>query len=129
MFLNLNAGHTSADLLRAVFEGVAMGHRLQLEQLKKAGLDYEEAALAGGAANSDLWCRIFADVTGLKTAVTEAKQVGALGDAVCAAVMLGSYPDIKSAAAAMVKTRRIYTPDKGYEEKYMKFKEAVNKWI
>jgi L-xylulokinase len=56
--------HTHAHLARAVAEGVAQYHRVQLETMKSSGMILTGGpwTLAGGGARNPLWAQIFADV-------------------------------------------------------------------
>ncbi len=64
-FHNLSLATTRSDLVRAVYEGVALNSRWLLEAVehfvkRRFGL----LAFIGGGANSALWAQIHADVTG-----------------------------------------------------------------
>jgi xylulokinase len=62
-FHNLSLHATRADLVRAVFEGVAFNSRWLLEAVEEfVGRRLDPIAMIGGGANSDLWCQIHADV-------------------------------------------------------------------
>ncbi|GIE95521.1 xylulokinase [Paractinoplanes rishiriensis] len=62
-FLNISLDTTRSDLLRAVFEGVALNTRWLTGAVNRF-LDTRVSSLVitGGAARSDSWCQIFADV-------------------------------------------------------------------
>ena len=55
--------------------------------------------LAGGAANSKAWVRIFADVFQLPIEIVDVAELGTFGCAMAAAVASGVYADLKDAAA------------------------------
>lgn len=64
-FHNMSLSTDRADLVRAVFEGVAFNSRWLLGAVEKfARRRFEPLAFVGGGANSDLWAQIHADVTG-----------------------------------------------------------------
>ena len=64
-FHNLSLSTTSDQMVRAVFEGVALNSRWLLEAVEKfAGRRLDSLAFVGGGANSDLWSQIHADVLG-----------------------------------------------------------------
>ena len=68
-FVGLRAGHTRADLLRAVLEGTAY----QLEGMRRAaegvtGAPIERIVAAGGGSRDRAWLQIKADVYGLAIA-------------------------------------------------------------
>ncbi len=62
-FFNVSLNSTRADLVRAVFEGVALNTRWLLPHVENfARRRFEAINIIGGGAVSDLWCQIFADV-------------------------------------------------------------------
>ena len=64
-FHNLSLATTRDQMVRAVFEGVALNSRWLLEAVEKfAGRRLDSLAFVGGGANSDLWSQIHADVLG-----------------------------------------------------------------
>ncbi len=126
-FLGLKASHGKGDMLRAVFEGICFEHRLQIGRIKKAGIKLKSAVLSGGAASSEVWSQMFADVLEIPVCVMQEKQAGTLGAAAAAAVCGGVYKDIYEAAEHMVKTEKKYLPQKDYSEKYAKYKKYVRR--
>ena len=61
-FTNLSLTTTSADLVRAVLEGVAMNSAWLLGYVEKfCGTELRPIRLVGGGARSTLWCQIMAD--------------------------------------------------------------------
>jgi L-xylulokinase len=124
--IGLTAYHTTAHMLRAVFEGVAFSHRTHIERLLSVRTAPKTIRMAGGAANSPLWVRIFADVLGFPMeTVRGVKELGALGCAMAAAVAVGLYPDYQAAAKAMVRVNEPVLPDPArveiYRKKYAKY--------
>ncbi|MBS7538610.1 FGGY-family carbohydrate kinase [Ancylobacter lacus] len=126
--LGVRRSDVLGDVLRAIFEGVAFAHRMDIDTL----LTGPDAArpqvirLAGGASRSAIWGQIFADVLGLPVEVTDGTELGAQGVAIASAVAIGAYPDFESAVAAMVRVRRRYEPSAErhafYEAKYARFR-------
>lgn len=119
-FLDLGSGDDQGSMLRAIFEGVAFQHRVHAEDvLRHAAVDWPETIrLAGGAARSAQWTRIFADVMQKPVEIAEAEEVGAQGAAICAAVAGGLYPDIGAAAGAMTRIGYRREPDRRLAELY-----------
>jgi L-xylulokinase len=54
---------------------------------------------------------MFADALGLSVLVTDAKEAGARGAALCAGVGIGVYGSLAEAVAATVRIVRSYQPD------------------
>ena len=108
----LSLRHSLPHVWRAVLEGTAMGSRHIIEDLAEAGFTVEGIYACGGGARSDLWLQIHADITGIPlylSALTHEASV--LGTAMCAAVGAGLFPDLKSAAEAMVRIERQIDPN------------------
>ena len=89
-FLGLNMFHTRAHLYRAVLEGVtlALRHTMAAGAMGSAALD-PRLIVVGGAARSDLWMQIIADVTGYPVWTIREDVEAALGAARLAALSLG----------------------------------------
>lgn len=110
-FFGIAGWHGEAHLLRAIFEGVMFEHRRHVEVLADAGLDFDRVALSGGGARSEHWPQMFADGLGRQVTVAEARETGALGAAIGAALALGIYDDYESAVAAMTHSKARFQPD------------------
>ncbi len=91
-FLNLSLATTRAHLLRAVLEGVAFNLRWMLPAVERfADTRFEELLFSGGAAGSDVWSQILADVLDRPVAqLADARFVNTLGSAFLAFVDRGA---------------------------------------
>lgn len=89
-FVGLNLFHTRAHLYRAVLEGVtlALRHNIEAGRTGVAALE-RRLIVVGGAAKSDLWMQIVADVTGLPVWTIREDVEAALGAARLAALGAG----------------------------------------
>jgi xylulokinase len=65
---------------------------------------------AGGAARSDAWCAMKADVLDLPVTRSAHAETGVIGAAMAAAVGLGWHETIADAAHAMVREDRTFEP-------------------
>ena len=93
-FLNLELRHTRADLLRSAMEGISLGLRNVLDELRKLALITEPLTLVGGGANSSFWRQVLADVYHMAVVRTRAgQQAAALGAAAIAGVGAGVWTD------------------------------------
>lgn len=121
--LDMSAGR--AHLLRAVYEGVAFSHYTHLLHLLENREAPDALRCVGGAARSAVWAQLFADVTGLPVRTVEAREPGALGAAMSAAVACGHFDSYEAAAAQMVVFGRTFMPDAArhavYMEKYERY--------
>ncbi len=112
-FLGLGGWHTRADLLRAIYEGVALEHRLHVERLVGDERWPSVIRLSGGAARSHAWVGIFADTLGTAIEVPSGEELGALGLAILAASGTGDQPSIEDAVAAMTTVESRTEPGAG----------------
>ena len=65
-FLGMSMDTTRADMLQAVFEGVAFAIRDSFEVAKSLGIEIERSNICGGGAKSALWKKIMANVLGIR---------------------------------------------------------------
>lgn len=107
----LSLKHGIGHLLRAVYEGTAMGSRHIHEDLKQAGFVAESIYACGGGTRSALWMQIHADALGVPIYLTEEPEATAVGTAILAATGAGLYGNLIEAAEAMVKVSSEITPD------------------
>ena len=93
-FMGLDLGHTRSDIIRSVMEGVALGLRQVLDELKGLTRIADEMTVVGGSSRSKLWRQIFADVYQMEIVKTNIdQQAAALGAAALAAVGAGIWSD------------------------------------
>lgn len=116
--IGFDGRYTRAHAARAVMEGIAFCHKVHLEKLLANRSGTRAVRLAGGAAASPLWAQIFADVFQLPVETIVAKELGALGCAMAAAVASGTFPDLPAAAARMVKLGARYEPNRALKDTY-----------
>jgi len=125
-FVGLTTFHNKAHMRRAIYEGVAYSHRTHIDKLLASRKLPETIRMAGGAVNSSVWVQMFADVLGIPVETVEAKELGALGCGMAAAIAAGIYKDYKEAARQMVHVTQIIQPDiertAVYQKKYEKYR-------
>ena len=117
-FLGMTMDTTRADMTQAVLEGVAFGLRDCLEIARSLGISLERTKIVGGGAKSPLWRKIIANALGLKVDVPACEEGPSMGGAMLAMVACGAYPDVVSAADAIVKIVDTVEPDPELVEKY-----------
>jgi len=93
-FIGIDLSHTQNDMIRSVMEGIAMGLRVALDELRALTSIEGEITIVGGGSKSELWCQIYADVYNAKIVKTNIdEQAAALGAAAIAAVGTGLWED------------------------------------
>lgn len=117
-FYGIAGWHGKAHMMRALFEGVAFGHRRHVETLRGAGASIRDATLSGGGSRSTIWPQIFADVLEMPVTVARSRETGALGAAIAAGTGIGLFADYAAGAGAMTSAARHYEPAPGASEIY-----------
>ena len=127
--VGLASHHDRGDVLRAVYEGVVFSHMTHMNNLKKFREMPETVRLAGGAARSDVWTQIFADVFQTTVEIPDGTELGALGSAIAAGVASGCFKDYNEAIEKMVSFSKKIEPNPDmkdlYEEKYARYKKVI----
>lgn len=117
-FLGLDLGHTRADLFRAALEGIALGLRVCLDELRRLCHVSDEMLIVGGGSRSARWRRILADayrVRVIKSSVDQ--QAAALGAAALAAVGTGMW-DGFDRIDALHQIEEVVEPDRAGADFY-----------
>ncbi len=109
-FYGLAGWQERRHLLAALFEGVVFSHAVHVQRLLPGGRKATDVCLSGGASRSAIWSQMFSDVLGLRLRVPQAREVGALGAAMCAAVGVKAHPNLPSAVRAMARAARTHEP-------------------
>jgi len=128
---NISLHNNREDVVRSMFEGVALNARWLLEGVDKfLGRKCASIRMAGGGAASDVWCQIFADILDRRILqVDDPIKANTRGAAFIGAVGIGEL-DFEE-AAKRVKVRTIYEPDSAnrqlYDERYGLFRQFYKK--
>jgi L-xylulokinase len=126
----LDGWHSRGHVLRAIYEGIVFSHNWHLERLLQFRDRPACVRLSGGAARSEVWVQMFADILQVPVETPEATELGALGAAIGAAVAVGCHTSYEAACRAMVRFSRTCAPNRGlaglYAEKYARYKMALD---
>ena len=129
-FINLQLGHTRAQLARAVMEGAVYELRLVLENIRHAGMPVNALWMVGGATRSAFWPRIVADATGLPVRLTESAHLPAVGAAILAGWGAGLFGDLTEAQSHFRLPCKAIDPDPAqvdlYNTRFAKYVEALD---
>lgn len=117
-WIDIGLGTTRADLVRAVFEGVALNARWMLVHAEKFTKHrFDAITFIGGGAQSPMWCQILADVLDrpIKQAASP-RQANVRGAAFSASVALGElrWEDIPE----KVEITETFQPDRANRAAY-----------
>jgi xylulokinase len=111
VFFGFTLSHTRAHFTRAIMEAIAYMLRRDLEGLQRLGAGASELRVLGGGAKSRLWSHIKADVCNLPVIMPSHREAAVMGAAMLAAVGVGYYADIPSAAKVMARPGIRVAPD------------------
>ncbi|TFG11406.1 xylulokinase [Candidatus Thorarchaeota archaeon] len=130
VFAGLALGHTRSHMIRSVLEGVSYEIRANLEVMRSLGLPSDEVRITGGAARSETWMQIQADVLGVPVIRTELEDATALGAAILACYGVGIFKSISAAAREMVRLKDQLKPSEEnrtvYDTAYERYRELYD---
>ena len=125
--LGLDLSHDRYHIARAVMEGVVYDVNWILETLLEKGIRIKKLKVLGGAAKSELWTRIIADVTGMQVVLPSSADAACVGAAVLAGIGAGIFTDAAEGCSRLVAVKREINPDRntsiGYREYYKLYKQ------
>ncbi len=116
--IGLSLETTRAAFYKAMMEGVTYEMRLNIDMLKKGGMNIDILNAAGGGSRSDLWMQLKADITGLPVNTLANPEAGAVGCIMLGAVAKGYYKDLHEASSVLVKTKKTFLPDAENHARY-----------
>jgi xylulokinase len=104
VFFGISLQTTRKEMSRAILEGGAYGLR-QLTKIaeKMLGSKITEFVSIGGAAKSEVWAQIKADVIGVNLKILDMNEMAPVGAALLAGVGTGIFKDVYEASAKVEK--------------------------
>ncbi|MGI5819156.1 MAG: xylulokinase [Armatimonadota bacterium] len=116
--LGLTLGHGRAEIARAIMESCACLLRELLHPLMAHGLMVERIRSLGGAARSDLWLQMKADMLQTPVERPACTEAASLGAAMLAATGVGQFRTLEDAAEAWYSPARRFESDPGRADVY-----------
>ncbi len=110
---------TPADMVRAVMEGSAFAIAHNIDIAHEAGSTLTELRAVGGPTQSELWCRIIANVTGYPLTVLADNAGAPLGNALLAAAGIGLINDPAETAHKLARITHQFEPNPKFQERYV----------
>ncbi len=114
----LHLSHTRAHIARAVMESCACMLQECVEPVLEHGIAVETVRSLGGAARSDLWLQMKADLLGLPVERPACSDAASLGAAMLAAAGIGRFADVTEAAKAWYRPDRVFEPIAAHQPAY-----------
>jgi len=128
--VGLTLQHTPSDLLKAIMEGIAYEMRLNMEHLKKGGIQINGLNATGGCAKSKLWLQVKADILGVPITRMSTDEAGTVGGIMLTGVATGVYESLEEASGMLVQPIETYYPrkdiQKQYEGHYQRYEKLYN---
>jgi xylulokinase len=126
-FVGLSSFHNRGHIYRSILEGIAFEQLFAINAVEKSiGTKINEFVAFGGGTSNNLWCHIFADITGKNICIPENTEASCMGAAIAAAVGIGWYGTFKDAANEMTGINKIIKPEmqnyKKYQQLFTKYK-------
>lgn len=113
--------------VRSVMEGVAFSQKDCMDVVLSESAKPDLIPIGGGAANSAVWCQIFADILNIPVSSLVSNETETLGDMIIAAQAVGIKEIPVDFGKTMAKSGHIFTPNPEhveiYREQFKKYKE------
>jgi len=123
------------QFLRAALEGICYEMKLNVDILRRAGVEVDEFRAIGGGAKSDFWLQLKADMYNRPVVKLEVAEAASLGMAIAAGLAAKVYKGAAEAADELIKPRAVFEPhphrSRYYEEKLAQYRElyaALKAW-
>lgn len=128
-FYGMQALHTRAHLLQAIYEGVVFSHMTHLNRMRERFTDAHTLRVTGGPAHSAVWMQMLADVSGMRVELPQLEETGCYGAALAARVGTGAYRDFAEAQRELQLPIGTVLPDAAahqrYQEKYHRYQHLI----
>jgi xylulokinase len=130
-FIGLTVGHTKMHLARAIMEACANLLEECLEPLRRHSISVTQVRSLGGAAHSDVWLQMKADLVGVPVERPACAEAASLGAAMLAAAGIGRFTSVREASEAWYRSERMFEPDASryniYREIYERYQQLQKK--
>jgi xylulokinase len=124
--LGLSLSTTSADVIKAMLDGVTFEMRVNIERLREAGVEIRELRAIGGGAKSWIWLQLKANIFDMPVSSLNVSEAACLGAAILAGTGAEVYSNAREAAEQLVKVVQTFEPEpeeaRRYAEKFGAYK-------
>ena len=99
--------------------------------MRRHGISMTRVRSLGGAAHSDVWLQMKADLLGIPAERPACADAASLGAAMLAAAGIGRFAGVHEAAEAWYRPKRVFEPDASryaaYREVYERYRRLQEK--
>jgi xylulokinase len=121
------------EVAKSIIEGVCFELKINMDLLEKAGIVLKGLRAFGGAAQSETWMQLKADISGMPIEACKFVNQCPLGAAFLAAEGVGFFNSPEESIDFVTHDTMLYIPDKNNRaiykqkfEKYIRFRSAVS---
>jgi len=107
--VGLTLSHNKYEIFRSIMESLGFETLWNIEVIEKLGISIKKIKMIGGAAKSNLWPQIIADIIGKRIFIPSVTEAACLG----AAILTGVGAEV------------FKTPEEGFEKLQIKEKEII----
>lgn len=123
-FYGMQAHHTQAHLLQAIYEGVLFSLMHHLERMRKRFPQANLLRVTGGPTQSPIWLQMLADFTGMRLEIPQIEETGCLGAALMAMQGVNESADVFQAQSMLhVEPNPAYFA--AYQAKYQRYQQLT----
>ena len=125
--IGLSLENRSADLYRAILEGVGYEMGVNIERLRDSGIQIDSLHATGGGAKSELWLQMKADILNLPVHRMDVAEAGTVGVIMLTGAATGVYEDLDKAVQVFAGVRKTFSPRPEQHEAYRIYYERYRK--
>jgi xylulokinase len=114
----LSVETSPAEVYRAILEGVCYELKINIENMESSGVPVEMLTCIGGAAKSEFYLQLKADITGKPVLKQRVEEAGCLGAALLAGRAVGLIQDIGVVLERFTATEKTFQPDPQARSEY-----------
>lgn len=130
VFYGISLNSRKENFVRAIFEAVGYMLRENIELVESMGFTIKQIRSLGGGANSSVWLRMKADITGKEVFSMEQSECASLGAAALGAFAVGMLEDIEKVSIIANRIRDSFLPridiSALYKTGYRQYKNLYN---
>lgn len=128
IFFGLKNTHDRYDMTLSIMKGVAFALKENCEYLADKEIPVNEIIATGGGTKSELWCQLYADITGVPVVLPENQEAALLGCIVGTSVKNGMFSSFDDAFSNIIRIKKIFAPNKNpvFNKQYGIYKALYN---
>lgn len=123
-FYGMQAHHSQAHLLQAIYEGVLFSLMHHLNRMRQRFPNATVLRVTGGPVKSKVWMQMLADLTGMRLEIPQVEETGCYGAAMMAWLGIGEKMQKNAEKMQVIEPNLAYF--EVYQAKYQRYQRWVN---